>query len=83
MQIQPYLFFEGRCEEALEFYTMHLDERRISVSLASIEFEAEGTGTRLTLTEQGAFLDGYDDAGSRESGTKALLDNLENALRDG
>ncbi len=20
MQIQPYLFFEGRCEEALEFY---------------------------------------------------------------
>ena len=20
MQIQPYLFFEGRCEEAIEFY---------------------------------------------------------------
>lgn len=20
MQVQPYLFFEGRCEEALEFY---------------------------------------------------------------
>ncbi len=68
-------------------YAMHLDERRISVSLATIEFEAEaeaeGAGTRLTLTEQGAFLDGYDDAGSREQGTKALLDNLENALRHG
>ncbi len=25
MQIQPYLFFEGRCEEALEFYRQALD----------------------------------------------------------
>ena len=24
MEIQPYLFFEGRCEEALEFYKTHL-----------------------------------------------------------
>ena len=24
MQIQPYLFFEGRCEEAIEFYRKHL-----------------------------------------------------------
>ncbi|HVB49338.1 MAG TPA: SRPBCC family protein [Burkholderiales bacterium] len=64
-------------------YAMHLDERRISVSLATIEFEPEGAGTRLRLTEQGAFLDGYDDAGSRERGTKALLDSLESALRNG
>ncbi|MCI0749007.1 MAG: VOC family protein [Nevskiales bacterium] len=25
MQIQPYLFFEGRCEEALAFYTKAID----------------------------------------------------------
>lgn len=25
MQVQPYLFFEGRCEEALEFYRQVLD----------------------------------------------------------
>jgi PhnB protein len=25
MQIQPYLFFEGRCDEALEFYRTALD----------------------------------------------------------
>jgi PhnB protein len=25
MQVQPYLFFEGRCEEALEFYRKALD----------------------------------------------------------
>lgn len=59
---------------------MHLDKRRISVSLATVEFKPEGAGTRLVLTEQGAFLDGYDDAGSRERGRAALLDNLDAAL---
>jgi hypothetical protein len=54
---------------------------KISVSLATIEFEKTGAGTRLTVTEQGAFLDGYDDAGSRERGTAALLDRLEESLR--
>src|SRR5574340_158999 len=24
MQVQPYLFFDGRCEEAIEFYKKHL-----------------------------------------------------------
>jgi len=38
------------------------------------------TGTRLVYTEQGAFLDGFDDAGGREHGTRALLDNLDKAL---
>jgi len=33
------------------------------------------------LTEQGVFLDGYDDAGSRERGTKGLLDQLEASLK--
>lgn len=61
-------------------YAMHLDGRRISVSLATIEFEPEGAGTRLRLTEQGAFLDGYDDAGSRERGTAAQMDKVARAL---
>jgi hypothetical protein len=25
MQVQPYLFFDGRCEEAIEFYRTKLD----------------------------------------------------------
>ncbi|MGQ0655674.1 MAG: VOC family protein, partial [Betaproteobacteria bacterium] len=25
MQVQPYLFFDGRCEQALEFYREALD----------------------------------------------------------
>ncbi|HEX9463819.1 MAG TPA: SRPBCC family protein [Alphaproteobacteria bacterium] len=68
-------------ERIVYAYGMHLDDRRISVSLATIEFKPQGTGTRLVLTEQGVFLDGYDDAGSRERGTRGLLDQLEAALR--
>jgi uncharacterized protein YndB with AHSA1/START domain len=44
--------------------TMTLDARKISVSLATVLLQA-GSGTRMIVTEQGAFLDGYDDAGSR------------------
>ena len=64
-------------------YDMHIDDRKISVSLATVEFKPAGTGTRLTVTEQGVFLDGYDDAGSREHGTGSLMDRLEAALRSG
>jgi uncharacterized protein YndB with AHSA1/START domain len=61
-------------------YAMHLNAVRISVSLAVVDIEPHGTGARLTLTEHGAFLDGYDDAGSRERGTSDLLDKLERSL---
>jgi uncharacterized protein YndB with AHSA1/START domain len=61
-------------------YDMRLDETHISVSLATVQLEPEGQGTRLTLTEQGTFLDGYDDAGSRERGTRVLLEQLGAAL---
>jgi len=61
-------------------YAMHVDDKKISVSLATIEFEAAGKGTKLILTEQGAFLDGYDDAGSRERGTGGLMDALGKSL---
>jgi hypothetical protein len=60
---------------------MHLDEVRISVSLATVEFQASGPGTRMTFTEQGVYLDGYDDAGEREHGTGELLDQLGEVLR--
>lgn len=63
-------------------YVMHLDDKKISVSLATMQLEAIGAKTRLTVTEQGAFLDGYDDAGSREHGTGHLLDALGASLKD-
>ncbi len=62
-------------------YEMHLDDRKISVSLATLEITPAGAGSRLRLTEQGAFLDGYDDAGARERGTGFLLDRLGAALK--
>jgi uncharacterized protein YndB with AHSA1/START domain len=61
-------------------YEMHLDDKKISVSLATIQLEAQGRETVLKVTEQGAFLDGYDDAGSREQGTGFLLDALGASL---
>jgi uncharacterized protein YndB with AHSA1/START domain len=48
-------------------YVMYLDEKKISVSLATMRLQADNGGTKLRLTEQGVFLDGYDDAGSREA----------------
>jgi uncharacterized protein YndB with AHSA1/START domain len=68
-------------ERIVYAYEMHLDERKISVSLATLELEPAGTGTRLVMTEQGAFLDGYDDAGSREHGSNFLLDALGVSLQ--
>lgn len=63
-------------------YEMHLDTRKISVSLATVDLRAHDGGTLLVMTEQGAFLDGYDDAGSRERGTRLLLDALGASLAD-
>ncbi|MDA8249129.1 MAG: SRPBCC family protein [Rhodospirillales bacterium] len=63
-------------------YQMSLDARKISVSLATVELHPAGAGTRLVVTEQGAFLDGHDDDGSRERGTGFLLDRLGASLQD-
>jgi len=70
-------------ERIVSTYEMHLDKTRISVSLATVLLEPVGAGTRLTYTEHGVYLDGYDDAGSRERGTQQLLSNLEKYLAKG
>jgi uncharacterized protein YndB with AHSA1/START domain len=68
-------------------YEMLLDGIRISVSLATAEFEPERDGTRLVFTEQGAFLDGYEMPARREQGMGSLLDSLgqwlQNSRSDG
>jgi len=76
------LYFDIVPNERIVYaYDMHLDDRRISASLATVELEPEGKGTRLTFTEQGAFLDGFDNVADREHGTGELLDALAAALR--
>lgn len=68
-------------ERIVYSYDMKLNGNRISVSVACIELKAQGTGTQLTMTEHGVFLDDYDDCGSRERGTNALLDQLGASLK--
>jgi uncharacterized protein YndB with AHSA1/START domain len=68
-------------ERIIYTYEMHLNDAKISVSLATIEFKIDGAGTKMTLTEQGVFLDGYDDANGREEGTKQLVTQLEASLK--
>jgi uncharacterized protein YndB with AHSA1/START domain len=69
-------------ERLIYSYVMHLDDRKISVSLATLQLKSDGAKTTLKVSEQGAFLDGYDDAGSREHGTGFLLDRLGASLEE-
>lgn len=59
-------------------YHMTLGGAALSSSLVTITFRSDGTGTWLTLTEQGAYFDG--DISGREEGTRALLDEVEKVL---
>jgi uncharacterized protein YndB with AHSA1/START domain len=61
-------------------YDMFLSSSHHSVSLATVEFEPMGTKTRLTFTEQVAFLDGTngeEGTAARRSGTDKHLERLE------
>jgi uncharacterized protein YndB with AHSA1/START domain len=61
-------------------YDMHRGDVRLSVSLATIEFEAHGEGARLTLTEHGVYLDGHDTPEQREHGTNVMIEALAEYL---
>ena len=67
-------------ERIIYSYAMQIDGVPISVSLATVEFKRAGKGTRLVITEQGAFLDAFQDGGGREHGTRALLERLAASL---
>lgn len=58
-------------------YTMAMNGRIHSASLASVGLEPSGDGTRLTYTEQGAFFEGSDGANMRRGGWEHLLTALE------
>ncbi|MFI6070278.1 hypothetical protein ACIA5C_01670 [Actinoplanes sp. NPDC051343] len=51
----------------------------MSTSVASLEFEPIGAGTRFTHVEHGVFFDQFwADGPNREAGTRGLLDALGN-----
>jgi uncharacterized protein YndB with AHSA1/START domain len=70
-----------RPRRILYTYEMHLDDTRISISLATVEFTPEHDGTRLLFTEQGAFLDGHEMPARRDKGMGTLLDALSMELQ--
>lgn len=67
-------------ERLVYAYTMHLDELKISASLATVEIRAAAGGSWLRITEQAVFLDGYEDNGSRERGTRELIERIARSL---
>jgi uncharacterized protein YndB with AHSA1/START domain len=63
-------------------YDMYSDDVRISVSLGAVELTPEASGTKLTYTDHGAYLDGLDTPEEREHGTNELLDALGRVLEE-
>jgi uncharacterized protein YndB with AHSA1/START domain len=61
-------------------YDMHMDGKRMSVSVATVVLSPVAGGTTLVMTEQGAFLDGLDTNEQRREGTEQFLDNLGSYL---
>ncbi len=64
-------------ERIILVYDMFHNGEKLSVSLLTLEFRAEGDRTRLLHTEQGSYLVGGEDAvKSREHGTTWHIENL-------
>ena len=57
-------------------YDMHVNDRYISASLATVEFEDAAGKTRMKFTEHAVYLDGWPTPEDREEGTNFLLNNL-------
>ncbi len=63
-------------------YDIHVDDVRVSASLAIVVFEPARGGTRMVFTEQIALLAGRLDLEERIHGTGELFDLLAHALAD-
>jgi uncharacterized protein YndB with AHSA1/START domain len=58
-------------------YNMYVDGVKLSSSLQTTEFTPTPTGTRVVVTENGAFFDGHENPTLREQGTIGLIDALK------
>ena len=68
-------------ERIVYAYTFAFGLAAAGVTLATVELaDAEDGGTHLKLTEQGAYLDGFDGPKFWEGGTTSLLDRLGQSL---
>jgi len=60
--------------------TMILGDRRISVSLATIEISPNQNSAKLVLTHQGVFFEGSDGPERREGGWRKIAERLAKEL---
>jgi uncharacterized protein YndB with AHSA1/START domain len=67
-------------ERILTTSTLRTGDRLSTVSVTSVEFRADGAGTRVVLTEHGAYLPGQERPEWREQGTAQQLDALATEL---
>lgn len=72
-----------RGQRIVSAYTMSVDGRPFSHSLATIEFFADGAGCRLVYTEQGAYFggEGEQEIRNRKAGCEELFGKLDDELR--
>ncbi len=63
-------------ERILTTSTLHTGDQLSTVSVTSVEFRAQDTGTLLVLTEHGMYLPGQEQPAWREQGTAQQLDTL-------
>ena len=63
-------------------YTVTERDVLISVSLLTVELVTRGTGTRMIVTEQVAFLDGRDSPAARLAGLDEMFDKLATRLEE-
>lgn len=76
-------FFEIKQRSRIVYaYSMAVNGTIHSVSLATVLFEDEGGGTRLTYKEQMCVIPPSDGADGRQNGWGALLDGLEAYLAE-
>ena len=76
-------YFEIKAKERIVFaYSMAVDGRVHTVSLATVAFADHGGGTRLTYTEQMCIIPPSDGAEGRRHGWLGLLGALQDYLAD-
>lgn len=67
-------------ERIVYAYRMTMNDVPISASLATVEIAPASTGTRVSWTEYGVYLDGFDNPALREEGTGWLMDRIGASL---
>lgn len=67
-------------ERIVHCSTLHDGDKLSTVSQTTVEFIANGDGTRLVLVEQGVYLDDMEQPEWREQGTNSQLDTLAKVL---